>query len=173
MVTIDYADIKAEARKHLAIIGKHRANPKGGTLFATTDLTTIEADVIPTFIVSSAQLIVSALSPVVSSYATTGEKLTFEVNPSRWGAVLPVSFADSVRSFIAAYVTGAVLNMTLPDAAPKYETDAKNQLAALTAIAFTKQTPKASTADYSAVSGKMYNDDGTEFTSVTIKPKEK
>lgn len=170
MATITYSDIKKEVRKHLAIIGKHRANPKGGTLFATTDLTTIETDVIPTFIVGATQMIAATLSPILASYSTDSNSLSFEIDASRWGTALPESFADSVRSYIVAYVTSAVLSMVLPDTAQKYDTEAKNLLAALTNIAYTKQTPAASTADYSNVSGGMYNDDGTEFNKTTVIP---
>lgn len=171
MIEIDYTSISKAVRTQLAIIGKHRASPKGGTLYSTADLTTIEADVIPMQIIASAQTLVSALSPVVTSYSTDGGKLTFEVSASRWGEALPVSFADSVKAFVVANVTGDVLSMTLPDAAAKYAADAKNQLAALTSIALAKQAPKPSTAEYSDVSGKMYNDDGTEFTNMTTIPR--
>lgn len=137
-------------------------------MFSTTDLTAIEENVIPTLIVASAQLIAAQLSPVLMSYSATGDILSFDVNPSRWGTELPKAFADGVRSFIIVDALRSVLAMIVPDLAPKYEADAKNLLAALAAIAFTKQPPAQSTAEYSEVSGQMCNDDGSNFQPVQV-----
>ena len=163
-INISFDTIKSAVRQQLSVIGKHHASPKGGSLFSTVDLTTIESSVVPTFIRASAQLIVSELSPVVYTYSAGEDSVSFDVSPSRWGNALPNAFYEGVKSFIIADAVQSALNMIAPDIAPKYATDAKNLLTALAVIAFTKQPPSQSTAKYSEVSGKMCNDDESEFT---------
>lgn len=167
-INIDFATIKSAVRQQLSVIGKHHASQQGGSLFSTTTLTDIETNVMPTFIVASAQLIISELSPMVYTYNIDEDCISFDVSPSRWGDVLPSAFYDGVQSFIIADVMQSVLNMIAPDLAPKYATDAKNQLAALSSMAFTKQPPAPSSVDYTSVAGTMYNDNGTEFTKPIV-----
>ena len=163
-ITIDFATIKSAVRQQLSVIGKHHASQQGGSLFSTTALTDIETNVMPTFIVASAQLVVAELSPVVRSYKATDDSISLEVSQSRWANALQQAFPDSVRSFIIADVLQAVLSMIVPDVATKYADDAKSLLAALVGITFSKVTPAQSDEEFSSVSGKMCNDDGSEFT---------
>lgn len=140
-IRILYQDIKSAAKRHLATIGKHHKAQTGGTLFATATLSEIEEDVMPEFVVAAAQAVVGELGPLVETYACTADDVTLGVCNTRMGEALPQSLADSIRAYMVASVVQSVLNMSVPDIAPKYATDVQQLLAALIRTAFAKKAP--------------------------------
>lgn len=157
-ISIENSKISSLARQQLSIIGKHHKSPTGGTLFATTTLSEIEVGVMPTLIVGAAQVIVGELSPIVTAYGSDNTKLTFDIEKSRWGDALPSAFADNIKMYIVANVVQSVLNMSVPDIAPKYTSDAQLLLASLVKMAFVKKPPGTSVTVYN-VSGTVTIED--------------
>lgn len=152
--SVSVATVKSSVRAQLSVIGKHHATQPNSTLFSTTTLSSLESSVMDEFVRTAVQLVVSALTPVLSVYSSS-TSFKFSVNSSRWGNALPVAVQDAVQSFIVASVVQSCLNMTVPDIAPRYSADAQNMLTAIVSMVFTKQPPVKSASSLADCHGSV------------------
>jgi len=155
-ITIDWNDVKKEVCRHLSYIGKRLEDKTGNTLFAKITMSSEEVALLQQYVKAAAEIFVGELAPL-ATYYNEGSNTVFKIKNMRWGDSdgICVAFKGSFVSFTVAYVANAVLGMTNPELAKKYETDMQNQLNAAVKLVYYKNQPTDSGKTLADMTGEV------------------
>ncbi len=167
-ITLDWSRVKNEVNKHFAFIGKRLQDKNGEIMFSKVTLSSEEKNIMQQYVNSAAETFVAELAPLVTYY-NSGDFLVFEINNSRWadsedGVSAP--FEGNFLSYTVAYVANAILGMTYPDLAKKYDSDMANHLNAAIKLVYIKNPPAESERTLASMDGSMYDDEGNLITDI-------
>ena len=154
-ITIGYADIKSQVKKHFSIIGKRLSDKQGNILFTGVTLSSTEEDILKQYVNDAAETFVSSFSPLIAGYTDNTDDVTFTYQRNRVSESKANAFCSLFKSYVVDYVAYSVLSMTYADSARKYADDMTNHVVSALKLIFQKDAPASVSGNLTDMTGEV------------------
>lgn len=138
IVTLDFATLAKTVQRSLSIIGKRSTDENGNLLFKDITLGSLEEPILLDYFRDALIQLKTATNHFSSSTTDTTITLSF---PSNHPTGNDTTIRDAFAAYCVAYALYSWFTVVAPRLVTKYQEDANRHMAAVIALAFSKQPP--------------------------------